>query len=441
MATLDRMRDRDLASSFQRIVLATLAASTAGCGGIDTSGYELPACASGDYRPDYLSGLAPADPYDYIELRRRESFSESPFTEVTQRSGEACSGASDRDACLAELTALEPTEGFRIGQCVDLCEEFVFVLTRGDAIEVISTTEAALALLGPIDTPTEAVLRAGMAEYYVSCDDPERGGVRAAGDAYEVLATRLTASCDPVETTLYRLGVSAGGDVTELESEVIESESGVCIGRRPSCHVRRRVRGTSPLGAYFASVAHLESAAAIAFAELARELAHHAAPSSLVARARRSQSDERRHALVMGALARRFGGRPVRARAAVRAPRTLEAIALHNASEGCVRESFGALVGLWQAHAARDPQVRAVMQRIAREELRHAELSLDLDRWARARLGRRFASRLDEARQEARRSLELELDEVFDPSLVTEAGLPTPTQHRALFDGFVRASA
>jgi hypothetical protein len=315
------------------------------------------------------------------------------------------------------------------------------VVTRGDAVEVISTAEAALALLGPIDTPTEAVLRASMAEYFVSCDDPERGGVRAAGDAYEVLATRLTASCDPVERTLYRLGVSAGGDVTELESEVIESESGVCIGRRPSCLVRRRARGTTQLGAYFASVAHLESAAAIAFGELARELAHHGAPAELVTRARRSQADERRHALVMGTLARRFGGRPVRARAAIGAPRTLEAIALHNASEGCVRESFGALVGLWQAHAARDPHVRAVMQRVARDELRHARLSLDLDRWARARLGQRFASRLERARHEARRSLELELDQGFDPSLVAEAGLPTPSQHRALFEAFVRASA
>ncbi len=432
------MRDRDLASSFQRIVLATLAATASGCGGIDTSGYAAIACAPGDYRPDYLSGLAPAQPYDYVELRRRESFGESPFTEVLQRSGEACSGASDREACLAELAALEPTEGFRIGQCVDLCEEFLFVLTRGDAVELVSSAEAALALLGPIDTPTEAVLRAGMAEYRVACDDPERGGVRAAGDAYEVLATRLTASCDPVETTLYRLGVSAGGDVTELESEVIESESGVCIGRRPSCLVRRRARGTTPVGAYLASAAHLESAAAIAFGELARELAHHGAPPGLVARARRSESEERRHTIVMRSLARRFGGRPIRARAASRAPRSLEEIALHNASEGCVRESFGALVGLWQAQAASDPALRAVMQRIARDELRHAELSLDLDRWARARLGRRCASGLDDARREATAELRREIERPFDPALVDAAGLPTPAQHRALFEGFER---
>jgi hypothetical protein len=435
------MRHRDLASSFHRIVLATLATSAAGCGGIDTSGYELPACASGDYRPDYASGLAPSEPYDHIELRRREGLSESAFIEVVQSAGEPCSGASDREACLTELAALAPTVGFRIGQCVQVCDEYVFVLTRGDSIEVVDSVEATLALLGPIDTPTEAVLRAGMAEYYVSCDDPERGGVRTAGDAYEVLATRLTADCDPVETTLYRLGVSSSADVTELESEVIESESGVCIGRRPSCLVRRRARGATPLGAYFASVAHLESAAAIAFGELARELAHHGAPAELVTRARRSEADERRHAIAMRALARRYGGRPVRARSAVRAPRSLEAIALHNASEGCVRESFGALVGLWQAHSARDPRVRGIMQRVAREELRHAELSLDLDRWARAKLGRRFAAKLDDARRDARQVLERELDEAFDPSLVAEAGLPTPTQHRALFDAFVRTSA
>jgi demethoxyubiquinone hydroxylase (CLK1/Coq7/Cat5 family) len=56
--------------------------------------------------------------------------------------------------------------------------------------------------------------------------------------------------------------------------------------------------------------------------------------------------------------------------------RSLEAIALDNVSEGCVRELYGALVATYQARVARDPEVRAVVTRIAREETQHAALSL-----------------------------------------------------------------
>ena len=52
--------------------------------------------------------------------------------------------------------------------------------------------------------------------------------------------------------------------------------------------------------------------------------------------------------------------------------RELEAIAIENAVEGCVRESFGALLATWQAKTAGDARVRAAMKRIARDETRHA---------------------------------------------------------------------
>jgi hypothetical protein len=432
------MNPRDVEALLHRILLTTLAATAGACTVIDTGGYDLPSCAAGDWRVDYLAGLMPAEAFDYVDLRRRDGFDAAPF-EVVQSIGTPCLGANDPDSCLAQLAAVAPDAGFRIGQCVQICDEHAFVLTRGDAVEVVSSVEEALALLGPIDTPTEAVLRAGLAEYAVSCDDPERGGVREAGDGYEVLATRLTADCDPIETTLYRLGVGQDANVTELESEVVESESGACVGRRPSCLERNRARGRSALGAYFASVAHLEHAAAFAFGELARELVHHGAPRSLVARAERSRRDELHHTALMRRLARRLGGAPPRARAHSRPPRPLEEIALHNASEGCVRESFGALIGLWQARRAADSRVRQVMSRVARDELRHAAFSWELDRFARVRLGERVARRLDEARREALTHLAAEVERPVDPTLVRAAGLPARDAHRALFEGFARA--
>src|SRR6185369_2194729 len=95
----------------------------------------------------------------------------------------------------------------------------------------------------------------------------------------------------------------------------------------------------------------------------------------------------RRHARIAGALARRFGvdvPEPVREETPLR---SLADLALENAVEGCVRETWGALVALRQASRAADVEVRAAMGRIARDEVRHAELAWTIDRWLTPRLG------------------------------------------------------
>ena len=96
-------------------------------------------------------------------------------------------------------------------------------------------------------------------------------------------------------------------------------------------------------------------AAVPAFRELAAALAQHAnAPTSLVRRSRRAAADEVRHARILVSLAAREEGR-AGARVIVRdvkGDRTLEALAAHNAAEGCVREAHAALVAGWQAESA-----------------------------------------------------------------------------------------
>jgi hypothetical protein len=85
--------------------------------------------------------------------------------------------------------------------------------------------------------------------------------------------------------------------------------------------------------------------------------------------------------------------------------RSIEAMALENAVEGCVRETYGALLAAYQARAARDPVVRAVMKRIARDETRHAALSWDVGRWLETRLNREARSKVLAAKQVAAREL------------------------------------
>lgn len=176
----------------------------------------------------------------------------------------------------------------------------------------------------------------------------------------------------------------------------------ICEGRRPCA-----LRSHAP-GADFAAAAHLEAASVYAFAHLARELRHHRAPRRLLRAARRSRRDEVRHTRATTALARQHGLAVIRPVVAAMSIRSLEEIALENAIEGCVRETYGALSAWWRARNATDREVRAVYARIAHDETRHAALSRELDRWlsarlspaARARVGAAKTAALDELRAE-----------------------------------------
>jgi hypothetical protein len=160
-----------------------------------------------------------------------------------------------------------------------------------------------------------------------------------------------------------------------------------CGGRRPLNLAPPKASAGSSLSGFFVELAYLEAASVHAFRALAGELAALRAPSRLVRAAHRAKRDEIRHARVTSALARRFGGVPcwpVMVRKPGRAP--LVDIAIENAVEGCVRETFGALVAHWQAGHAADTGVRAAMARIARDETAHAALAWQIHAWARSQL-------------------------------------------------------
>ena len=54
--------------------------------------------------------------------------------------------------------------------------------------------------------------------------------------------------------------------------------------------------------------------------------------------------------------------------------------------EGCVRETYGAVLASYQARAARDPELRGAMSSIARDEAKHAALSWRIHGWLWPRL-------------------------------------------------------
>ena len=202
-------------------------------------------------------------------------------------------------------------------------------------------------------------------------------------------------------------------------------------GRRPEGLVLGAAAATGA-GELFARIAQLEAASVPAFARLARELHAHGAPASLIAEAASAVSDERRHAHVIAALARRFGASSPRPVVPELGVRTLESVAGENATEGCVREAYGALVATHQALRAADPLVRRAMAAIAVDETRHAALSYAIDGWARRRLGAAAGRRVAEARREAQASLARDVERPVPVGTASLAGLPDAASARRL---------
>ncbi|MBZ4336145.1 hypothetical protein [Corallococcus sp. AS-1-12] len=225
-----------------------------------------------------------------------------------------------------------------------------------------------------------------------------------------------------------------GADGSVVESVNCEAQF-LCEGRRPEglCSDGAVASETPALGALFARMAHLEAASVPAFERLAQELAEHGAPERLVRAAKRSAKDEVRHAEAMESLARRHGAPMPELKVAPFQARSLEALAIENAVEGCVRETYGALLAGWQARSAEDARVRESLGAIAPDELRHAELSWAIHAWALERLSPEARERVDSARREAWRELEQDAASSHVPDEVARnAGLPSADVARRL---------
>jgi hypothetical protein len=245
---------------------------------------------------------------------------------------------------------------------------------------------------------------------------PEAGGELSLQQCQKLCETQAVQSCS-VE--------SAGGAQT-LHC-MIRPSCGA--GRRPEGLVDARVEG------YWAGVARLEAASVVAFARMRRELRSFGAPRSLLRAASRARRDEVRHARTTRAITKRAGeaSRPPVIVSA--SPRSLEAFATENAIEGCVRETFGAMLSAWQAENVADRSLRPELARIARDEARHAELSWKVHAYAQEKLDRSARERIATALHAAVLSLREELLGA-SASLVDRGLVPDARAVDAMIDRF-----
>jgi len=128
-----------------------------------------------------------------------------------------------------------------------------------------------------------------------------------------------------------------------------------------------------------------ELGAVQAFIELARALEVRGAPGALVRRARNAAREEVLHGIDCLRVAARLHGGTVGARlpaATSRPAPELGVLAAESHADGWVNEGEAAALARARADRSSDPVIRAVQERIAREEAGHAVLGRDIDRWA-----------------------------------------------------------
>jgi hypothetical protein len=159
--------------------------------------------------------------------------------------------------------------------------------------------------------------------------------------------------------------------------------TGGIAGRRPPnlMALRRRPAGACALARYFARVARFEAASVPAFEQLAEELRVLGAPRALRQAALRAAEDEVRHARDTAALAEHFGARPEPVRLSRCRLRGRAEVALDNALEGCVHETYAAYLATAQARLAKHALLRDPLRRIAQDETRHAALAWQIAAW------------------------------------------------------------
>ncbi|HWB77343.1 MAG TPA: ferritin-like domain-containing protein [Nannocystaceae bacterium] len=211
-------------------------------------------------------------------------------------------------------------------------------------------------------------------------------------------------------------------------------------GRRSAGLVSRGdCESSDGVAAWFASMAHSEAASVTSFLRLQEELAEHGAPAELRARLWEAARDEVRHARAMRRLARENGVEPKTPEHVKIDARDLEAIARENAVEGCVAETWSALLCAWQARHCPSPELAEILRGIADDETRHAELAWAIDAWARARLDDDACARIDVARREAAEKLVAMASELGGLGMRDALGLPAPKAARTLASGLQAA--
>jgi hypothetical protein len=415
---------------------AVISAGAFGCSddeqhGGQRDGEAVAVACNAQLQPFLSEPIQATRPIDYVSIDRMVSspFSPSPsHPYAVLEYGAPCGGAADLAGCMTALATLRDAETCATPPCSS-----AIVGTQGVFQQL--DREALVLALGEIDGVTEALLVAGFDGQAVVCSerDPVLTGtaVRPTADGFE-----LQTEYDECGAGVFRDRVLVGRTGSVARASHVQVRTSNCaIGRRPAGLSDVCAADGRDAGSFLARAAELEAASVYAFRQLLHELTALDAPEALRAAARAALADELMHAAATAALARRYGA-TVRAPVVCATPlRTKLAIARENAEEGCVRETYGALVAAHQAAHAQDPEVRTTLARIARDELRHAALGWAVAAWLEPQLSGAERRQLDAARSRALQTLRDEIDVGLSDAAARLLGHPGAADALRMLDG------
>jgi hypothetical protein len=271
--------------------------------------------------------------------------------------------------------------------------------------------------VGPADPPQPDEAKAAEAKAIKTAPDPKPG---------------------PECTGCYGRPYLAGGEVRR--AAIVDTDGWL----RPGSHPRPRLDGLDAptreaLVAFWTDAATAEHSSVAGFHRFALDLLAHGAPADLVAAAQRAAADELRHARACFSLASAYAGRsigpgpmPLGPSAPVAA--TWVELAAWTVHEGCVGETVAAWLATEIAGSATDPAVRAVMEAIAADELRHAELAWSVVRWASAEGGAPVRAAIADAFARASISAPASFGAVCPAHGLLDGSATTAAMQRALHD-------
>ncbi len=183
------------------------------------------------------------------------------------------------------------------------------------------------------------------------------------------------------------------------------------------------VTGSSEMARYFVRAYHAEASSVGAFLQLRAELSHHGAPKKLLDGCIRAAAEEIHHARMMAKLAGEANACLPKLQFGQVPKRSVFELAMDNAVEGCIYESFSALKAQYQSLHATDERILAVMKVIARDETHHAQLAWDIHHFLVAQLSPNEQELIQEAQRKATQKL---IEQAVSDSTRTVTGFGTP---------------
>jgi hypothetical protein len=323
--------------------------------------------------------------------------------------GAPCSTATDKDDCRDDIES----------QLSLLKESEALIIQKGGATSVVEL-EKLTSTFGTIDVLDEALaimLANGKREDF--CD-----GILGADGIKFTKNITGSGRCGKVRS----ITISTTGTIDDVTTDL---PCPVVKGRRPDGLQEMISAREDSLGSFFARAAWEEAASVPAFRLLVRDLQHLNAPMHLIQKALASAEDELRHAEQMTVLAEYFGAAVELPLVITPEPKTLLALAEENMREGCVHETFAALVALYQSENASDPDIKGVMKQLAEDEAQHAMLAWEIHEWAEKQLSEEEKQRLSDIQRKALGNL-LVQPVSLSAEDANRIGLPSPETRKAL---------